>query len=228
MADEGPLAVVLMSGGLDSCATAALAHQEHRLAACHLQYGQRAEARELEAFHAVCDFYGVGPRLVSRLPTLEQIGGSSLTDRAIPVREGPPEPGVVPTSYVPFRNTHILAAGVSWAETLGATSVWCGAVWDDSSGYPDCREVFFEAFRNVVKHGTRPETTIEVVTPLVHLTKREIAEISHRLGAPVHLTWSCYHDEPVACGRCESCVLRLKGFEEAGLTDPVAYKTAST
>ncbi len=169
MADEGALAVVLMSGGLDSCVTAALAHQKGRLAACHLQYAQRSEASELAAFNAVCDHYGVEERLVARLPALEQVGGSSLTDRAIPVREGPPEPGVVPTSYVPFRNTHMLAAGVSWAETLGASSVWCGAVWDDSSGYPDCREVFFEAFREVVKFGTRPETKIEIVTPIIHL-----------------------------------------------------------
>ncbi len=223
MADEGALAVVLMSGGLDSCVTAALAHQKGRLAACHLQYGQRSEARELEAFNAVCDHYGVEERLVARLPALEQVGGSSLTDRAIPVREGPPEPGVVPTSYVPFRNTHMLAAGVSWAETLGASSVWCGAVWDDSSGYPDCREVFFEAFREVVKFGTRPETKIEIVTPIIHLNKAEIVRVGHRLGAPMQLTWSCYHEGKVACGRCESCVLRLKGFAEAGLTDPLAY-----
>ncbi|MFQ6672027.1 MAG: 7-cyano-7-deazaguanine synthase QueC [Candidatus Tectimicrobiota bacterium] len=226
MADGGSLAVVLMSGGLDSCVTAALANEQHRLAACHLQYGQRSEARELKAFHAICDHYGVGPRLVARMPALEQVGGSSLTDRAIPVREGPPEPGVIPSSYVPFRNTHLLAAGVSWAETLGASTVWCGAVWADSSGYPDCREVFFEAFREVVKHGTRPETRIEIVTPLIDLTKAEIVRVAHRLGAPLHLTWSCYHESAsVACGRCESCVLRLKGFEEAGLADPLTYAT---
>ena len=224
MADEGALAVVLMSGGLDSCITAALAHQKGRLAACHLQYGQRSEARELAAFNAVCDHYGVEERLVARLPALEQVGGSSLTDRAIPVREGPPEPGVVPTSYVPFRNTHMLAAGVSWAETLGASSVWCGAVWDDSSGYPDCREVFFEAFREVVKLGTRPETKIEIVTPIIHLNKAEIVRVGNRLGAPMQLTWSCYHEGTVACGRCESCFLRLKGFAEAGITDPLAYE----
>ena len=218
------LAVVLMSGGMDSCVTAAMANEEHRLAACHLQYGQLAEGRELEAFHAVCDHYGVTERLVARLPALEQVGGSSLTDRAIPVREGPPEPGVIPTSYVPFRNTHMLAAGVSWAEVLGAASVWCGAVWDDSSGYPDCREVFFEAFRSVVKFGTRPETTIDIATPLIRLTKADIVKVGHRLGAPMHLTWSCYKAERVACGRCESCSLRLKGFREAGLADPLPYE----
>ncbi len=226
MAEAGSLAVVMMSGGLDSCVTAALANERHQLAACHLQYGQRTEARELKAFTDICDHYGVGPRLVARLPTLEAVGGSSLTDRAIPVREGPPEPGAIPTSYVPFRNAHILSAGVSWAEVLGAGSVWCGAVWDDSSGYPDCREVFFQAFQEAVRLGTRPETSIEIVTPLVHLTKAEIVALGIRLGAPLHLSWSCYQAEELACGRCESCLLRLKGFGEAGLTDPLAYDGA--
>lgn len=221
--ERGSLAVVLMSGGLDSCVTAALASQEHRLAACHIQYGHRAEARELEAFHALCDHFGVVERLVTRLPSLKQIGGSSLTDQAIPVREGPPEPGVIPTSYVPFRNAHLLATGVSWAEVLGASSVWCGAVWEDSSGYPDCREVFFEAFQKAVEMGTRPETKIRLVTPLVHLKKSEIVALGARLSAPFHLTWSCYRSEKVACGRCESCILRLKGFREAGLEDPLPY-----
>jgi 7-cyano-7-deazaguanine synthase len=222
--EKAALAVVLMSGGLDSCVTAALANEKHRLAACHLQYGQRTEARELKAFNDICDHYGVGPRLVTRLPALSEVGSSSLTDRAIPVREGPPELGVVPTSYVPFRNAHILSAGISWAEVLGAESVWCGAVWDDSSGYPDCREAFFEAFQEAVNLGTRPETTIRLVTPIIHLTKGEIVSLGHRLGAPFHLTWSCYQREEVACGLCESCFLRLKGFSEAGVADPLAYE----
>lgn len=223
MAGRGPLAVVLMSGGLDSCVTAALADEEHRLAACHLSYGQRTEARELKAFHAVADHYGAARRLVSRLPAVSEIGASSLTDPAIPVREGPPEAGVIPTSYVPFRNAHMLSVGVSWAEVLGASSVWCGAVWDDSSGYPDCREAFFRAFQEVVRLGTRPETKIELVTPIIHLTKGEIVSVGHRLGAPFHLTWSCYQAGDIACGRCESCHLRLKGFREAGVRDPLPY-----
>lgn len=225
MAENGSLAVVLMSGGLDSCVTAALANEKHRLAACHMQYGQKTEARELKAFNDVCDYYGVGPRLVSRLPALSEVGGSSITDSAIPVREGPPEKGVVPTSYVPFRNAHILSLGVSWAEVLGASAVWCGAVWEDSSGYPDCREAFFEAFQKVVSLGTRPETRIQIVTPIIHLTKSEIVSLGHRLGAPLQLTWSCYQSEDLACGRCESCFLRLKGFGEAGLQDPLPYAT---
>jgi 7-cyano-7-deazaguanine synthase len=224
--EKGSLAVVLMSGGLDSCVTAALANEECRLAACHLQYGQKTEARELKAFNDICEYYGVGPRLVSRLPALSEVGGSSLTDPAISVREGPPEKGVIPTSYVPFRNAHILATGVSWAEVLGAASVWCGAVWDDSSGYPDCREAFFEAFQKAVALGTRDETKIEIVTPIIHLTKSEIVSLGHRLGAPQHLSWSCYQAEDVACGRCESCFLRLKGFLEAGITDPLPYEAS--
>lgn len=225
MAERSSLAVVLMSGGLDSCVTAALANEKHQVAACHIQYGQLTEARELKAFHDVCDFFEVGPRLVARLPSLSEVGGSSLTDPSIPVREGAPEQGVIPTSYVPFRNAHILSTGVSWAEVLGATSLWAGAVWDDSSGYPDCREAYFKAFQEVIRLGTRPETEIAIVTPIIHLTKGEIVSLGQKLGAPFHLTWSCYQKEEVACGRCESCFLRLKGFIEAGIKDPLPYET---
>ena len=222
-----PIAVVCVSGGMDSALTAALAARDHHLAFLHANYGQRTEAKELECFHRLADHYRAEHRLVVDFADLRQIGGSSLTDAAIPVRQGGPVTGAIPTSYVPFRNAHVLAAGVSWAEVLGADSVHIGAVWEDSSGYPDCRPEFFRAFEEAARLGTRPETEIRIVTPVIALTKAEIARQGLGLGVPFALTWSCYQAEDLACGVCDSCLLRLRGFREAGATDPIPYRNAA-
>jgi 7-cyano-7-deazaguanine synthase len=221
--DAAPRAVVCVSGGMDSCLTAALAAREHRLCFLHANYGQRTEARELLCFHALADHFGAEARLVVDFTDLRAIGGSSLTDAAIAVREGEPVEGVVPTSYVPFRNAHLLSAATSWAEVLGATAIYVGAVWEDSSGYPDCRPEFYRAFEEAIRLGTRPETHIRVVTPVISLSKAEIVRRGRELGAPFEKTWSCYQAEDRACGACESCRLRLRGFAEAGVPDPLPY-----
>lgn len=221
-----PLAVVCLSGGMDSCVTAAIAAREHRLAALHARYGQRTEAKELSCFEALAAHFGAERRIVVDFPHLRQIGGSSLTDASIAVREGPPEPGRIPSSYVPFRNAHLLSAATAWGEVLGARAIFVGAVWEDSSGYPDCRPEFYRAFQEAVRLGTRPETDLRIVTPLIHLSKAEIVRRGRELGAPFEKTWSCYQADDVACGRCESCVLRLRAFAEAGARDPLPYRGA--
>ncbi len=221
-----PLAVCLVSGGLDSCVAAAVAAQDFELAFLHVNYGQRTEARELKAFHEIADFYQVKHRLVADVPALKQIGGSALTDEKIAVPEGEISTDKIPVTYVPFRNAHFLAIAVSWGEVLGAKRIFIGASQVDFSGYPDCRASFFEAFNRVIREGTRPETEILIETPLINLTKAEIVRLGAKLRAPLHLTWSCYQREDVACGRCESCLLRLKGFREAGLKDPIPYEEA--
>jgi 7-cyano-7-deazaguanine synthase len=229
-----PKAVVLLSGGMDSCVTAAMARETHELALVHASYGQRTEARERRAFDEIADFYGVCERLAVRLEHFSQIGGSALTDPRIPVpeRQGA-QPGVaalhaarpgIPITYVPFRNAHFLAVAVSWAEVLGASAVFIGAVAEDSSGYPDCRPEYYRAFQQVIREGTKPETKIEIVTPVIHLRKSEIIRRGISLGAPLHLTWSCYQFGEEACGACDSCVLRQRAFAEAGAADPVPYR----
>jgi 7-cyano-7-deazaguanine synthase len=212
---------------MDSCVTAALAAREHRLAFLHADYGQRTEARERRCFEALARHFGAERTLVVDFPALRAIGGSSLTDRAIPVREGAPLPGVVPSSYVPFRNAHLLAAATSWAEVLGANAIFVGAVWEDSSGYPDCRPEFYRAFEEAIRLGTRPETQVRIDTPVIGMTKAEIVRTGLGLGVPFEKTWSCYQDEEAACGACESCRLRLRGFEEAGAVDPIRYRARS-
>ncbi len=223
---ERALAVVCVSGGMDSAVTAALAARQHRLAFLHANYGQRTEGRELACFQALADHFRAEARLIVDFSALRQIGGSSLTDPSQPVREGEPIDGVVPTSYVPFRNAHLLAAAVSWAEVLGAGAVYVGAVWDDSSGYPDCRPEFYRAFQEAVRLGTRPETEIALVTPVIALSKGEIVRQGRALAVPFEKTWSCYQGTERACGRCESCRLRLRGFREAGAPDPIPYEAA--
>jgi len=218
-----PLAVVLASGGMDSCVTTAIAHLDYRLAMLHVAYGQRTEQRELQAFHALADFYGAEHRLVCRLEHLKQIGGSSLTDRRIALERANLERKEIPSSYVPFRNAHLLSIAVSWGEVLGASKIFIGAVAEDSSGYPDCRPEYYEAFNRVIAVGTRPETKLEIVTPVIHLRKSEIVRRGVELGAPLELTWSCYQSAEVACGVCDSCALRLRAFEEAGVPDPIPY-----
>lgn len=221
------LAVGLISGGMDSCVTAAIADREFDLAFLHVNYGHRTEQRELKAFNDIADFYCVNRRLVVDVQHLKQIGGSSLTDESIQVADADLTRREVPTSYVPFRNANILAIAVSWAEVIGARRIFIGAVEEDSSGYPDCRKEFYDAFNRVIQLGTKPETLIEIVTPVINLRKWEIVKKGHKLGAPLHLTWSCYQNEDVACGVCDSCALRLRGFEQAGLTDPIPYRTRS-
>ncbi len=223
-AEERPLAVVCLSGGMDSCVTAAIAAQDYRLALLHVDYGQRTAARERASFLALADHFGATHRLVTELPALRAIGGSSLTDSRVPVREGHPRAGLVPSSYVPFRNTQILGVAVAWAEVLPASAVYIGAVWEDSSGYPDCRPEFYRAFNEVVRLGTRPGSDIRVVTPVIDLSKAEIVRRGAELGAPFAWTWSCYQDSEVACGRCESCILRREAFARAGLDDPIPYQ----
>jgi 7-cyano-7-deazaguanine synthase len=223
---ERPIAVVCVSGGMDSAVTAALAARDQRLAFLHANYGQRTEAKELACFHALADHMGAVARLVVDLPALRQIGGSSLTDLSIPVREGEPVEGMVPTSYVPFRNAHLLSAAVSWAEVLGAGAVYVGAVWEDSSGYPDCRPEFYRAFEEAARLGTKEETVVAIRAPVIDMTKADIVRAGLGLGVPFEMTWSCYQGAERACGRCESCHLRQRGFREAGAADPIPYETA--
>jgi 7-cyano-7-deazaguanine synthase len=219
-----PLAVVCLSGGMDSCVTTAIAARSHRLALLHAGYGQRTEARERACFHALADHFGAEHRLVIDLVALRAIGGSSLTDTSLPVREGEPEHGTIPTSYVPFRNAHLLCAATSWAEVLGAEALFVGAVAQDSSGYPDCRPEFYAAFEAAIRAGTRPETVIRIETPVIALSKADIVRRGVELAAPFEKTWSCYQAEAQACGVCESCHLRLRGFAEAGVVDPIPYR----
>ena len=216
-------AVVLLSGGMDSCVCAALAARDHEAAAVHVSYGQRTEEREHRAFLAICDRLGFKDRLVVRNEALRAIGGSALTDSRIAVPEAGPQIGHgIPVTYVPFRNAHLLAVAVSWAEVLRAEKVYIGAVQQDSSGYPDCRPEYYRAFNEVVRAGTR-EGRIAIVTPVIGLRKAEIVRLGLELGAPFDLTWSCYSREDVACGVCDSCVLRLRAFAAAGASDPIAY-----
>jgi 7-cyano-7-deazaguanine synthase len=215
-------AVVLLSGGMDSCVCAALAVRDHDAAAVHISYGQRTEQRERRSFLAVCQRLGIQDKLVVRNEALHAIGGSALTDENIAV---PPSEGLgpnIPVTYVPFRNAHFLAVAVSWAEVLGAKKVYIGAVEPDSSGYPDCRPAYYRAFNEVVKMGTK-EGDIEIVTPLIAMRKNEIVRLGLELGAPFDLTWSCYSRQDEACGICDSCVLRRRAFETAGMQDPIPY-----
>ena len=221
---SSPLAVVCVSGGMDSGVTAAIAAAEHRLAFLHANYGQRTEERELSCFRLLADHFHAEHTLVVDFTTLKAIGGSSLTDESLPVREAEPQEGVVPTSYVPFRNAHLLSAATSWAEVLGAFAIYVGAVWEDSSGYPVCRPQFYRAFEEAIRLGTRPETRIEIRTPVISLTKGEIVRRGVELGVPFEKTWSCYQGQDYACGVCESCRLRLRGFAEAAVRDPLPYR----
>lgn len=226
-------AVVLLSGGMDSCVCAAIAREQHgsgNVTLLHASYGQRTERRERRAFDQIADFYGVRDRdrLTVRLDHFRTIGGSALTDTNIRVPEnelGPTAAGsAIPVTYVPFRNAHFLSVGVSWAEAIGAAAIYIGAVAEDSSGYPDCRPEYYRVFQELIRVGTKPETKIEMVTPVIGMRKSEIVRRGVELGAPLHLTWSCYRGEEEACGTCDSCLLRLRAFAEAGVLDPIPYR----
>ncbi len=220
-------AIVLVSGGMDSCVTAAIASAENdQLAFLHISYGQRTEARERKAFNDIADHYAIDKRLEVSVEYLAKIGGSSLTDDTIEVTDADLGSTEIPTSYVPFRNANMLAIATSWAEVIGATSIYIGAVAEDSSGYPDCRPEFYRAFQQTINTGTKPDTHIEIRTPIIHLTKAEIVNKGLELNAPLHLTWSCYRSEDLACGTCDSCALRLRGFANAGAVDPIPYAPA--
>ncbi|MCX6166316.1 MAG: 7-cyano-7-deazaguanine synthase QueC [Ignavibacteriae bacterium] len=218
------LAIVLVSGGMDSALTAAFAFKEYNLAFLHINYGQKTEKRELNAFNNIADFYGVKKRLVVDIGYLKKIGGSSLTDKKIKVSGANIKSKKIPTSYVPFRNANILAIATSWAEIIKAEKIYIGAMEEDSSGYPDCRKKFFESYNKMINLGTKPDTKIEIVTPIIGFNKKKIVLKSLELNSPIHLTWSCYKNNDIACGVCDSCALRLRGFQQAGKEDPVFYK----
>lgn len=210
---------------MDSCVTVAIAAEQHELALLHVSYGQRTARRELRAFNEIANYYGVARRFIASLDYLRRIGGSSLTDDRIEVSRANLDSAEIPTSYVPFRNTHFIAIAVSWAEVIGARYIYIGAVAEDSSGYPDCRPVYYEAYNRLIEVGTKPETEIEIVTPIIHLHKSEIVRKGVELRAPLHLSWSCYCDEDIACGMCDSCYLRRRAFLQAGFEDDlIQYK----
>lgn len=216
--------IVLVSGGMDSLVTAAIAADEcDDLYFLHLNYGQITEKRELHAMKEIEKFYNPQKSLVVDIAYLKQIGGSSLTDDTIKVKDYTGEEGV-PDSYVPFRNGHLVTIAVSWAEVIGASRIYIGAVEEDSSGYPDCRETFYKALEKAVNEGTKPETKITLHTPIIHKRKSEIIKLGKELNAPLEMSWSCYKENEKACGTCDSCVLRINAFKEAGLCDPIPYK----
>jgi len=216
-------AVVLISGGMDSCVTAAIASRNYQIAALHASYGQPTERRELQSFHSLADYFGAVERMAVKLDHFRSIGGSSLTDSRMPIHDSNLTSREIPNTYVPFRNAHFLSIATSWAEVLGATKIFIGAVWEDSSGYPDCRPEYYEAFNKVIRAGTRPTTDVVIETPLIYLSKSDIVQRGAALDAPFHLTWSCYRNSDIACGACDSCALRLRAFRQAGIEDPLAY-----
>jgi 7-cyano-7-deazaguanine synthase len=220
---QKPVAVVLLSGGLDSCVAAVVARQNFELALFHANYGQRTLKRELAAFQAQADFFEARHILTADLAFLGYLGGSSLTDRQSPIPTDNEEPPDIPSTYVPFRNSILLAAAVAWAEVLGARAIFIGANLLDNPGYPDCRPEYFTAYQRLIDLGTRPETRITIQTPLINLDKAGIIRLGLELKAPFHLTWSCYQHESLACGHCSSCRLRLKGFAATGIPDPIPY-----
>jgi 7-cyano-7-deazaguanine synthase len=224
-----PRAVVCLSGGMDSCVCAALTARDYEVYAIHFSYGQRTEARELKSAQEIVRLVGVRELLPLKIDIFRRIGGSALTDPAIAVPEASANEAEIgteiPVTYVPFRNAHFLSAAVSWAEVLGAKTVFIGAVEQDSSGYPDCRPAYYDAFNQLIRMGTK-EGEIRVETPLIAMRKKEIVQLGVELGAPFHVSWSCYSGETEACGVCESCVLRLRAFREAGAVDPIPYAVA--
>lgn len=230
---DTPKAVVLLSGGMDSCVCTAIAHEQHgrgNVALLHATYGQRTEKRELQAFGDIANHYDVRRRLIAKLYHFRDIGGSALIDKHIQVPEnefnaGESSGSSIPITYVPFRNAHFLSVAVSWAEVLGAGYVYIGAVAEDSSGYPDCRPEYYRAFQDLVRIGTKPETDIKIVTPVIGMKKSEIVRRGTELWAPLQLSWSCYQGEDLACGKCDSCLLRLRAFAEAGMADPIPYQS---
>jgi len=223
----GPTAVALVSGGMDSCVAAAMAAEHYSLAFLHFDYGQRTEGREARAFDEIAEYFQVDRKLTLSLDLFSRIGGSSLTDLSLDIPDGDLSRRDIPNTYVPFRNAFFLSAAVSWAEVLGAAAVVVGVVEEDSSGYPDCRKDFLTAFEHAAALGTRAGNRLRIETPVIGFSKHRIVRAGVSLNAPLHLTWSCYQSEDRACGRCDSCLLRLRGFSEAGVIDPVTYDSPS-
>lgn len=217
-------AIIAVSGGMDSCVTAALAKNDYELCFAHFNYGQRTEKRELKAFNDIADFYNVEKRLIVNIKYLAEIGSSSLTDKNIDISKADLKNKEVPSTYVPFRNANILSVCVSWAEVIKASAIFIGAVYEDASGYPDCRPEFYSAFQKMLEEGTKPETNIKILTPIIKMSKAEIIKKGIELNAPLHLSWSCYKNEDEACGECDSCAFRLRGFQQAKIEDPIKYK----
>ena len=218
---EKPLGIVLVSGGMDSLVALALANRTHKLALLHFNYGQKAEGKELEAFNRIAEFYGVVYELLLDLNYLKRIGGTSLIDQSLEIPSG--LSNELPTTYVPFRNAHFVSIGVSWGEVIGAKDIFIGAVEEDSAHYPDCRKEFYETFNRLIELGTRKSTHIEVRAPLIGMKKVDIVRLGISLKAPFELSWSCYRGGPKACGQCDSCLRRLRAFQEAGYSDPLEY-----
>ena len=217
------LAIVLLSGGMDSCVCASIAHRQYELAFLHISYGQLTERQELKSFQKLAKFYEIEKLLVCKLDSLRRIGGSSLTDSSISVEEGNLERQDIPNTYVPFRNAHFLSIATSWAEVIGAEFIFIGAVEEDSSGYPDCRPEYYQVFNQLIEVGTKSKPSVEIVTPVIKMSKKEIVTTGIHLGSPLHLTWSCYKNQDVACGKCDSCLLRKQGFQAAGVEDQTTY-----
>lgn len=215
-------AIILLSGGIDSCVTAAIANQNYKLFALHINYGQRTSNREEKSFNDICRFYNIEKKLSVDIDYLRKIGGSSLTDVRLKVPDKVSKD--IPSTYVPFRNANLLGIAVSWAEVINAKKIFIGAMEEDSSGYPDCRENFFKAYNEAIKFGTKPKTDISIETPILHKSKSEVVKLGFELKAPLHLTWSCYQNSEIACGVCESCRLRINAFQKAGYKDPIPYE----
>ncbi len=221
---DNDLSIVLLSGGLDSCVTMAIAMQTQKVVLLHVGYSQRTQTREYNAFRAISRYYKIQETrtLAIELDYLKKIGGSSLTDHNLPINKENHNIGI-PNTYVPFRNTHLLSIAVSWAEVINAGQIFIGAIQQDNPDYPDCRADYFDAFNKLVEVGTKPSTNIKVVTPLLNMSKAEIVKKGIELAAPLQLTWSCYERNDKACGKCQSCLIRLKAFQEAGFKDKIHY-----
>jgi 7-cyano-7-deazaguanine synthase len=219
---KNELAIVLLSGGMDSTVCASIASQNYRLAFLHFQYGQKAQKKELECFYKLMEFFKPEKFQIVYLPFFKDFGGSSLISEELEIPEKQ-EKGI-PSTYVPFRNGIFLSIATAWAEVIGAKKIFIGVNEVDFSGYPDCRKIFIEKFNQAINVGTKPETQIEIETPIINLTKKEIVELGIKLKTPFHLTWSCYRGGEKACGKCDSCKLRLKAFKEAGIKDPISYE----
>jgi 7-cyano-7-deazaguanine synthase len=218
--------IVLLSGGMDSLVCAGLAAKEYQdIYALHMNYGQKTSERERISFEKIATHYAIPQekRKIIDMTFLKQLGGSSLTDESISVKNYQGDSKDIPDSYVPFRNSIILSLAISWAEVAGASKLYIGANYEDSPGYPDCRPNYYEAFNHLIKVGTK-DGNIKILTPVINLKKKDIVMLGKKLNVPFELSWSCYTSSDKACGQCDSCALRLRGFKEAGIDDPIEYQ----